>query len=54
MIRSLPESAANMSNLTQLFLRNNLISDDGFPKSLHGKLTKLRDLNLSGNRLESM
>lgn len=49
-ICTLPDTLGSMVNLTRLFLRNNLIGDHGFPKSLAG-LTKLRDLNLSGNRL---
>ncbi len=52
LVGALPEGLAHMSNLTQLFLRNNLIGDGDLPKSL-SSLRKLRDLNLSGNRLTS-
>ena len=45
-----PDHLNHMHNLIQLFLRNNLIGDQSFPKTLSG-LQKLRDLNLSGNRL---
>ena len=53
LVRRLPEGLAFMTGLTQLFLRNNLIGDNDFPKSLES-LRSLRDLNLSGNRLTTI
>ena len=53
LIRTLPESLGYMFNLERLFLRNNMIGDYDFPKSL-ATLTKLKDLNLSGNRLQAI
>ena len=53
LLRSVPDNLCSMTSLTQLFLRNNQIGDYDFPKSLAG-LTKLRDLNMSGNRLEAI
>ena len=52
LLRSLPREIINLVGLTRLFLRNNLLSsEDDLPKSL-ASLKNLRDLHLSGNRLE--
>ncbi|XP_045113613.1 leucine-rich repeat-containing protein 58-like [Portunus trituberculatus] len=39
-----------LPDLQALYLQNNNLADDGLPKELH-TLTKLRELNLSGNKL---
>lgn len=53
LIRELPENLNTMVNLTQLFLRNNLLDDLSFPKTM-SSMVRLRDLNLSGNRLTTI
>jgi leucine-rich repeat protein SHOC2 len=47
----LPESlGTQLTNLTHLIIRNNLISDSEFPKDLSGLARTLKHLNISGNR----
>ena len=53
MLHTVPQSLCNLVNLTQLYLRNNQIGDEDFPKDMRS-LMNLRDLNLSGNRMRTL
>lgn len=53
LLRTIPQALTNLVNLTHLYLRNNEIGDDDLPKDMR-PLIKLRDLNLSGNRLRTL
>ena len=52
-LRIFPSTLCNLVNLSHLYLRNNEIGDEDFPKDMRG-LLKLRDLNLSGNRMRTL
>ena len=45
---------SEMTNLTHLVLRNNMLTDADFPKDFSGLSRSLKYLNLSGNNLTSI
>jgi len=50
----LPDSlGTQLTGLTHLTLRNNLLSDSEFPKDVSGLARTLKYLNLSGNRFNA-
>ena len=53
LLRTVPQTLCNLVNLTHLYLRNNEIGDEDFPKDMRS-LMNLRDLNLSGNRMRAL
>ena len=49
---SIPEAlGSELTNLTHLVLRNNMLTDTDFPKNMSGLANSLKYLNLSGNNL---
>jgi len=54
-IRSLPEEmGTQLKSLTHLYLRNNRLESEDFPKDFGMMKVTLRDLNLSGNNLTTL
>jgi Leucine-rich repeat (LRR) protein len=52
---SIPDAlGSELTNLTHLVLRNNMLTDTDFPKNLSGLARSLKFLNLSGNNLTSI
>ena len=50
-VESIPETLSNLTNLTSLVLKNNLLGS--LPESL-STLTKLKLLDVSGNKISSL
>ncbi len=52
---SIPDAlGSELTNLTHLVLRNNVLTDTDFPKDMSGLAKSLKYLNLSGNNLTSI
>jgi len=49
-LTTIPESLSECTRLTTLVLKNNMLEDGDWPKDW-GRLTSLREVNLSGNDL---